>query len=379
MKISSRPRRTAELLAATVAVALVLAAGPLWATPATAESTTAIETTAIETTAVETTAIATTALQQAVDSSVASASAAGIEQSITVVDRETGARLASSGGSTQYLSESIVKLFTVAYYEVQAGGEPDDSMVQTLRTMIVNSDDDIESSLWNVDIVPSMAARYGLADTSNGPRTGPHDWGWELITADDEAKFLYEVLNDPVVAPLLLDAMAGTARTGADGSDQYFGMNTLSGDHGSKQGWTDADAGSTEPAEIHSVGWTTKYFVAILQTADGPYFEEMKGSATAAAQAVFTAEALPPNGTAPDSPGTPADETPAAQSTESTATGDAPSQSPTEAASAAPLTETASTAATPVPSGGLAPLLSVLRHDFDLLIADLTELIEGWR
>ena len=68
-------------------------------------------------------------------------------------------------------------------------------------------------SLWNVDIVPSMAARYGLANTSNGPKTGPHDWGWELITADDEAKFLYEMSNDPMVAPLLLDAMAGTARS----------------------------------------------------------------------------------------------------------------------------------------------------------------------
>ena len=374
MKVPSRPRRAAELLAATVAVALVLAAWPLAATPANAESVTPSKSTAVQTAAIETTAIDPTAVQQAVDGSVAAASAAGIEQSIAVVDRETGVLLAGSGGSTQFLSESIVKLFTVAYYEVRAGGQPDDSMVQTLRTMIVNSDDDIESSLWNIDIVPSMATRYGLAGTSNGPRTGPHDWGWELITADDEAKFLYEVSNDPVVAPLLLDAMAGTARTGADGSDQYFGMNTLSGDHGSKQGWTDADAGSTEPAEIHSVGWTDKYFVAILQTADGPNFEEMKESATAAAQAVKAAEALPPIGNGPDSLGPPADETPATESTESTTTGDAASQSPTEAASAAP-----STAATPVPSGGLAPLLSVLRHDFDVLIDDMTALIERWK
>ena len=145
-------------------------------------------------------------------------------------------------------------------------------------------------SLWNVDIVPTIAARYGLADTRNGPKTGPHDWGWEVITADDETRFLYEMSNDPVVSPLLMDAMANSAPTGADGADQFFGMNTLPGDHGSKQGWTDVGAGSSEPAEIHSVGWTDRYFVAILQTAAGPDFDAMRATATAAAQAVYGAQ-----------------------------------------------------------------------------------------
>lgn len=121
------------------------------------------------------------AVQQSVDDAVASASALGIRQSVAVVDRDTGSTVAGSGGDVQYISESLVKLFTVAYYEVQAGGRPDAGLSRELRTMIVESDDTIESDLWNTDIVPTIAARYGLSNTANGPRTGPDDWGWELI------------------------------------------------------------------------------------------------------------------------------------------------------------------------------------------------------
>jgi len=225
--------------------------------------------------------------QQAVEDAVAAAAAQGITQSVAVLDRASGEGVASSGGDRQYISESIVKLFTVAYYEVQAGGNPDPQLAQRLRTMIINSDDAIESSLWNVDIVPSMAARYGLRNTSNGPRTGPDDWGWELITADDEVQFLYRMSLDPLVAPLLMDAMANVAPTAADGFDQYFGMNTLAGDHGSKQGWT--DIGSVAPLQVHSVGWTDKYFVAILQTTQTADDAVMRAQATAAAQLVAAA------------------------------------------------------------------------------------------
>ncbi|MGS0686122.1 hypothetical protein ACVBEQ_13405 [Nakamurella sp. GG22] len=227
-------------------------------------------------------------IQQAVDRTVAAAFDDGIQQSVAVVDRSSGERVAASSGDEQYISESIVKLFTVAYYEVQAGGHPDQEMAQTLRSMIINSDDRIESSLWNTDIVPSMAERYGLSHTSNGPKTGPHDWGWELITADDEANFLYSMSNDPAVAPLLMDAMADVAPVGADGFDQSFGLNALSGDHGSKQGWT--DVGSSDDIQIHSVGWTDRYFVAVLETSTGAGYDAMRAASTATAEAIQAAE-----------------------------------------------------------------------------------------
>lgn len=227
---------------------------------------------------------ALSAVQQAVDSSAAAAAGAGIEQSVAVVDRATGETLADSGGATQYISESIVKLFTVAYYEHRAGGRLDGETAGTLRSMIINSDDRIESSLWNTDIVPWAAETYGLPNTSNGPKTGPHDWGWELITADDEADFLYRMSKDPEVAPLLLPAMADVAPSGADGFDQSFGLNALTGDHGSKQGWT--DVGSTPQVQVHSVGWTDRSFVAILQTSTTAGYDAMRAAATATAEAV---------------------------------------------------------------------------------------------
>ena len=222
-------------------------------------------------------------LQDVVDAQVAAAAGQGIEQGVAVVDRATGTLLADNGGGRQYISESIVKLFTVAYYLVRADGQPDPELAQRLRTMIVESDDAIESSLWSTAIVPAMAARYGLGDTTNGPRTGPDDWGWELITADDEARFLDRMSRDPLVAPLLMDAMAHVEPTGSDGFDQDFGLDALPGDHGSKEGWTDIGAGP--PIQVHSVGWTDGYFVAILQTSDTADDDTMRAAATATATA----------------------------------------------------------------------------------------------
>jgi hypothetical protein len=300
-----------------------------------------------------------TPLQQAVDRSVTSAATAGITESISVIDRRTGKRVADNGGDRQYISESIVKLFTAAYYLVQADGRPDESMRQTLRTMIVNSDDDIESQLWNVDIVPAMAARYRLDHTANGPRTGPHDWGWELITADDETTFLAGMANDPEVAPLLMDAMAHAAPTADDGTDQAFGMNALTGDHGSKQGWTDAGAEWSEQAQIHSVGWTDRYYVAILETSHVAGFEQMTSASTSAARAVLRSEtgsadtAVPEPGSAGPAPTGPASTTP-------------------------PTGDPSGTGTVPAESGPLTGLIPVLRHGFDVIVADVSALLARW-
>ena len=217
-----------------------------------------------------------------------------------------------------------------------------------LRTMIIHSDDEIESSLWNVDIVPAMAARYGLAHTSNGPKTGPHDWGWELITADDEADFLFKMSNDPQVAPLLMDAMANVAPTGSDGFDQPFGLNAVTGDHGSKQGWT--DVGSAAQVQIHSVGWTDRYFVAILQTSTDSDYDTMRSTATATARALLDAESADP------------------------ATVPAPTTVSTAASSA--------TAAADPPAVDnttqFADVFAQLRHDMGVFVADLTGIPSSW-
>jgi hypothetical protein len=92
---------------------------------------------------------------------------------------------------------------------------------------------------------------------------------------------------------LLTDAMANVASTGSDGFDQDFGLNALPGDHGSKQGWTDVGE-ATDRIQIHSVGWTDQYFVAILQTSTNADDDTMRTSATDAAQAILAAESEAP-------------------------------------------------------------------------------------
>jgi len=123
-------------------------------------------------------AAAPSAPQQAVDSGVAAAHGDGVNQYVALVDRSTGDLVATSGGNTQVISESIVKLFTVGYYLVKYDGHLPSGLADDLHEMIVHSDDNLESRYWTTAAVPAMAARYGLSHTSNGPRTGPHDWGW---------------------------------------------------------------------------------------------------------------------------------------------------------------------------------------------------------
>lgn len=222
--------------------------------------------------------------QQAVDAGVAAASADDVDQHVALVDRATGRLEASRGGDVQVISESIVKLFTVAYYLVQYDGRLPADMAANLHEMIVHSDDSIESHYWTTAAVPAMAARYHLGSTANGAKTGPHDWGWEYITADDEAMFLYRASIDPMVGPFLMEAMATVAPVGADGFDQHFGFNALTGSHGSKQGWTDRN--TSQAINIHSVGWTGRYFGAILETSDSPQYDTMRAYSTATARLV---------------------------------------------------------------------------------------------
>ncbi|MET3805370.1 hypothetical protein ABIB25_002371 [Nakamurella sp. UYEF19] len=216
--------------------------------------------------------------QQAVDEGAATAASDGIDQYVALVDRSTGKLMASTGGDTQVVSESIVKLFTVAYYLVRYHGDLPSQMATDLHEMIVHSDDRIESQYWTTAAVPRVAQRYSLAHTANGAKTGPHDWGWEYITAADEAMFLYRASQDPMVGPFLMAAMSDVAPAGADGFDQDFGFNSLDGDHGSKQGWTDLD--TSQAINIHSVGWTDRYFGAILETSPTPQYSQMRHDST---------------------------------------------------------------------------------------------------
>lgn len=221
--------------------------------------------------------------QQIADTGRAEAADQGVRQSVAVIDRRTGELVGSAGGAEGYNTESILKLFTAAYYLVQADGQPDDDLSEALHSLIEVSDNGVQIAFWDYDIIPTIVDRYGLSATRNGPNASSGTWGSDRTTADDQARFLFAMAQDPLVGPFVLDAMAATQPEGTDGFDQDFGLNALTGVHGSKQGWS--DPGWT-PANLHSVGYTARYFVAILQTSPDASYATMRATSTATAQAL---------------------------------------------------------------------------------------------
>ncbi len=222
-------------------------------------------------------------VQATVDAVVDAAASDDIRQSVAVVDRTDGTLLASRGGDTVYNSESILKLFTAAWYLIRADGNPDPDTAAALATMIEVSDNGIQSDLWRREIVPTIAERYGLTATTNAANASARNWGSAKITADDQVRFLWGMSQDPLVGPSLTLWMAAAAPTGSDGFDQAFGLNAVGGDHGAKQGWSDS---GWSPYNIHSVGWTGRYLVAILQTSSSAGSDTMKAASTRTAQAL---------------------------------------------------------------------------------------------
>lgn len=220
---------------------------------------------------------------EAVASAVGNASANGVTSFISVVDRKTGAVLSQTGNAgAQVASESIMKLILAAYYLRMYGGydRTPQGTRDRLQYMLIYSDDDTASSMFTTSAIPTIAAVYGLGSTINATDRAGH-WGAARITAADMTTFLYRAANDPWVGPWLIPVMSQTAANGSDGFDQYFGMNRLTGEHGSKQGWGCDSFWTSPQCAIHSVGYTDRYFVAILQL--GGYPDPMRWTSTTSA------------------------------------------------------------------------------------------------
>jgi len=110
--------------------------------------------------------------------------------------------------------------------------------------------------------------------------------------------FLYRAAHDDQVGPWLIPVMSQTKPTGS-GADatfsQYFGLNALGGEHGSKQGWGCDSFWTSPQCAVHSVGYTDRYFVAILQLGNG-YPDPMRGTATNTALTVQSSRMGPSSG-----------------------------------------------------------------------------------
>ena len=235
---------------------------------------------------------------EAVSAAAAAAAGRSVTSLISVVDRQSGAVLARTGNAdSQVASESIMKLLLASYYLVLYGGyqQTPDSVKTRLSYMLRYSDDGTASSLFTDSAIPTIAARYGMTNTSNATDRAGH-WGAARITAADMTTFLYRATQDDQVGPWLLPVMARTERTGSGadaGFNQFFGLNAIGGDHGSKQGWGCDSFWTSPTCAIHSVGYTDTAFVAILQLSTG-YPDPMREVSTNSAQLIYQATGKSP-------------------------------------------------------------------------------------
>ncbi len=272
-QLSQRPNLLHRRLAAGGVIGAVLCAAFLGATPAQG------------------------APADVVAQAAANAAANGVTAYISVVDRDTGAVVGETGNAgTQVGSESIYKLMLASYYLVLYGGyqSTPSNVLDQLSYMLRLSDNGVTNSLFTANAVPTIAARYGMASTTNATDRAGH-WGAARITAHDMASFLWRASQDPAVGPWLIPVMAQTAPNGSDGFNQAFGLNSLSGIHGSKQGWGNDSFFTPQHNAIHSVGYTDQFYVAILQTA-GNYPDPMRATSSTAARLIQASTSSPGDG-----------------------------------------------------------------------------------
>jgi hypothetical protein len=206
-----------------------------------------------------------------------------------LIDRRTGQLLLAVNPDRTFRSASLVKLL-IAMDALDR--DPDsDRTSQLVRTMLVESNDEIASMLWveggGARIVTTMAQRIGLTGTM--PPADPGMWGYTPTTARDVAE-VYRYLMSSAPArqrELIVRALAETRERAADGWLQYFGIpDAMDEPWAVKQGWSDAPGDLV----VHStglVGENWRYIVVLMvQAPAGDGWAPLRDAVTAAAEAL---------------------------------------------------------------------------------------------
>ncbi|NRN66016.1 hypothetical protein GC106_32340 [Kibdelosporangium sp. 4NS15] len=224
-------------------------------------------------------------IEQAVRQVARNSAAAGV-----VIDRGSGARLASQNADRPFYAGSLVKLIVGVDAILRHPG--DGLLRKRIATMVQVSDDEICSELWvseggGTAIIGRMRQRMGLRATE--PPRNPGQWGDTLLTANDVVRIYDYILGDapPVVRETILDGMANASPTGSDGFKQHFGIPSATDQPWAiKQAWTNND----RHVSLHStglVGAKWRYTVVLLtEHPAGRKYEAAARSVTVAAQAI---------------------------------------------------------------------------------------------
>ena len=207
--------------------------------------------------------------RDAVTAAVASAAAVGIEQSVVIIDRRSGAVLTEINPAEPYPALSLVKLMIAA--DVLSGGSTGSTDVDAatrtrLREMITRSDDVTAADFYGEgggdELINRVVQQFSL--TGSSPTPDGKYWGNVQTTAADMSSLITQILADPTLSAVIAPAMRATSAFAEDGVDQRFGMRSVPG-AGSKQGWGCCLSGVTG---VHSVGFTTDRIVVVLTGAE---------------------------------------------------------------------------------------------------------------
>jgi hypothetical protein len=163
------------------------------------------------------------------------AAADGATISVAILDRATN-QLVSNGNDQLVAIASVAKLFIADdLLSQQSGGAEGTAQLssadrEALDSMLRSSDDGAAETFWaqhgGEAIITEVAGRYGL--TSTGP---PSDGRWwnTMSSASDLVHYYDRLLNgsgglSKERAQIIVDDLAGSTATGADGYPQRFGI-----------------------------------------------------------------------------------------------------------------------------------------------------------
>jgi hypothetical protein len=210
------------------------------------------------------------------------AAANGATISVAVLDRASH-QLLSNGNDQLVAIASVAKLFIADdLLSQESGGSKDSSRLSTadrqaLDSMLRSSDDGAAETFWaerGEAIITDVATRYGL--TSTAP---PSDGQWwnTMSSASDLVHYYDMLLNGSgglsgERAQIVVDDLAGSTTTGADGYPQRFGIpdGLYAEPVAVKQGWMCCIGDSWMHLSTGIIGSDRRYVMVIesLQPSD---------------------------------------------------------------------------------------------------------------
>jgi hypothetical protein len=222
--------------------------------------------------------------------------ARGVRVGVAIKDRQTGVVYGAGDYNGSFASASVVKAF-IATSLLVSGKANDPNTRSMMYEMIVASNDNDASALYGPaggsGLTAFISSRYGISGLAPPPANLAGYWGETKITAHAMVEFYDAVVQDPLVAGWLMDAMGHARATAADGTKQLFGLPAVATSWRVKQGWMCCLDSKTR---MLSTGYLDHdRFTAALMIEGGTSIYLNSGATTLTGMA----KALMPNGSIP--------------------------------------------------------------------------------